>query len=89
MYGKVPPLCWLPRVSFCRFALEALYVVEVREYKAQVAIQGVDLAQLVSSNFGYDLGAYSTDVAILFAIGLVVRALAVLCMCVLHSEKKL
>ncbi len=73
MAGKVPPLCWLPAVSFARYALEALYVAEVAEFQQAVAVQGVDLTQLLRNNFGYDIAAYGKDVAILFGIGLVVR----------------
>ena len=29
MQSKVPPLCYLPSLSFMRFSLEALYVNEV------------------------------------------------------------
>lgn len=88
MQGKWIPLRWAPSISFLRYALEALYVGEVQEYAAAVQTQGVDLAQLVDSNFGYDINAYSKDIAIVFAYGVALRLVAIAVLHVMHSNKK-
>ena len=88
LYDKIPPLCWLPYISYNRYALEALYVGEIVEYQDIVELQGVDLAAQTYDTFGYRLDAYSQDVAIMFAFGVVFRLLAVLVMIVKDRDKK-
>jgi len=89
MRQKFIPLSIMPFLSFMRYALEALYVMEVRNYSAVVALQGLSLASIVEANFGYDLDAFPRNVAVIFACGLIVRGLALSCMLILHRDKKL
>ena len=61
---------------------------EIVEYQDIVELQGVDLAAQTYDTFGYRLDAYSQDVAIMFAFGVVFRLLAVLVMIVKDRDKK-
>lgn len=58
------------------------------EYKSIVELQGVDLAKSVYDTFGYELDAYSRDVAIMFLFGLVFRLLAIAAMALKDQDKK-
>jgi len=88
MYQKIPPLCWLPYISYVRYALEALYVGEVVNYQSIVELQGVDLANNVWDTFGYELDAYPRDVATVFAFGLAFRLITVAAMVLKDRDKK-
>lgn len=37
--GKMPPIRWMPYISFIRYALEAMYVGEIVEYKKIIQLQ--------------------------------------------------
>ena len=87
--AKAAPLRWLPALSYARYALEALYTAEVSPWRAAVALQGVDQAALVRDNFGFELDAWARDVAILFGIGFVLRAVALAALLLCDSAKKL
>jgi len=89
LYTKFIPLCWLPWVSYVRYALEALYVGEVINYEDIVELQGVNLAKHLRDTFGYDLYAYSRDVAALFGFGVFLRLVAMVLMIVLDRKKKM
>ena len=52
-------------------------------------MQGIDLAAQVSQNFGWDLGAGTRDIIIVFAFGIALRACALLAMVVMNRDKKL
>jgi len=64
-------------------------VGEVINYEEIVALQGVNLAEHLEDTFGYDLYAYSRDVAVLFFIGFFLRVLALVLMWALDRDKKL
>ena len=61
----------------------------MRFYEDVVAVQGVDLAAEVSQNFGWALDAGPTDIAIVFAFGVGLRACAVGAMLLMNRDKKL
>lgn len=88
MQQKFIPLRWFPWVSYMRYALEALYVGEVSAYSNVVSLQGLSLAEIVKTNFGYDLDAFPHDVLALFLFGLGIRIIALLLMTFLHQDKK-
>lgn len=48
----------------------------------------MDLAKSVYDTFGYELDAYSRDVAIMFLFGLVFRLLAIAAMALKDQDKK-
>lgn len=89
MEDKFFPLNVLPSVSYIRYALEAMYVGEVVEYKELVTLQGINLESHLEDTFGYDIGAYGRDVACIFLIGVVVRVMAVVIMWLKDKNKKL
>jgi len=88
LQAKWIPLRWMPDIVFMRYSLESIYVCEVAAYNEVVSLQGVSLEQLIHDNFGYDLGAFGRDVAIVFAIGTFLRLLAIVSMVVMHRDKK-
>ena len=87
--AKAPPLCWLPTLSYARYALEALYTAEVREYSEAVALEGVDQAEMVRENFGYNIDAFVGDVWVLFGIGVALRGIACFAMVACDGRKKM
>lgn len=89
LYTKMFPLNVLPYVSYTRYALEALYVGEVREYEQIDLLQGITLSKHLKETFGYDIDAYGRDVAILFGMGVVLRLVAFLVMWLKDRSKKL
>ena len=58
-------------------------------YEQIVELQGVDLAKHLEDTFGYDLYAYSRDVAVLFGIGFFLRLTALVLMWGLDRSKKM
>ncbi|RYY34218.1 hypothetical protein EON62_03490, partial [archaeon] len=88
MYDKFIPLRFMPYISYMRYALEAVYVMEVSNYEAVVSLQGIDLAQLVDNSFGYQLSSYHRNVAILFAFGVGLRIVAVVLMMLKDRDRK-
>lgn len=57
-------------------------------YESVVDVQGVNLANMVRDNFGYELGAFARDTAAVFAFGIGLRLIALACMLVFHRDKK-
>jgi len=64
-------------------------VGEVINYEDIVELQGVNLAKHLRDTFGYDLYAYSRDVAALFGFGVFLRLVAMVLMIVLDRKKKM
>jgi ABC-type multidrug transport system ATPase subunit len=89
LYTKVPPLCWLPWVSYVRYALEAQYTAEADQWKDLVTIQGVNMEQHVQDTFGFTLGAWPKDILIVLAFGLAFRILAAVTLWLKDRDKKL
>lgn len=88
LQAKFIPLCYLPSLSYIRYALEALYVMEVSPYEQIVALQGLDLSSIVSSTFGFDLASFGKNLGIVLAIGVIVRLLALVAMIAKDRHKK-
>eukprot|EP00004_Rigifila_ramosa_P017043 TRINITY_DN4105_c0_g1_i1.p1 TRINITY_DN4105_c0_g1~~TRINITY_DN4105_c0_g1_i1.p1 ORF type:complete len:1713 (+),score=349.96 TRINITY_DN4105_c0_g1_i1:412-5139(+) len=90
LLGKVPPLRWLPEISFLRYALEALYIGEVKQWK-QLAwdIQDLSLQDHLDSTYAYRLDSWEKNVGVLFAFGFALRIVAFLAMWLSNKNKKL
>ena len=88
MNNKFIPLRYLPNVSYMRWALEAAYVAEVNNYAEVVALQGLSLADMVNSNFGYLLTAFNRNIAIVFCIGILLRVGALVAMLLKDNDRK-
>ena len=73
------PLSTAPYVSYCRYALEAIFVAEIDKYTPAAAVFGFDLDAYASRAYGFKMGSYGVDVGILYALA------AILQLCVLLS----
>jgi ABC-type multidrug transport system ATPase subunit len=89
MRTKFIPLNYLPDISYMRYALEQQYVMEVKHYADVVLVQGLELANMVRSNFGFDLSSQWKDAGIVFAFGFALRIFAVIAMVLIDRDKKI
>lgn len=88
MASKFIPLRYAPYISFIRWALEAMYTMEVVKYEQVVALQGLDLATIVSDTFAYEMNSFGRNLAIVFAFGVGFRLLAMVAMMLKDGDKK-
>lgn len=88
MLSRFVPLCYMPSISFMRYALEAIYSIEVETYRNIVALQGLDLDAVVEDTLGFDITTFAQNLTILGTFGLVVRGLALVAMLLKDREKK-
>jgi hypothetical protein len=64
-------------------------VGEVEQYVGVASLQHVDMAAHIEDTFGYDINAYTADVLYIVLIGVVMRVVACVCLCVLDRKKKI
>lgn len=85
-----PPMNLLPKISFIRYGLEALYVVEVAEWN-DVAwkIEGISLASYVQETYGYELGAFGERVVVVLLYGVLMRLVSLVLLIACDKNKKL
>jgi hypothetical protein len=88
MREKPFPLNFLPTLSYMRYALEALYTMEVANFYSVVGLQGLDLETIVRDNYGYDLWGTSMNCSFLYLIGFLLRVAAGVAMYASDSKKK-
>ena len=88
MKTKMFPLYWLPDIAFERYGVEALYVAEVDTYRHIITLQGLDLDNLVTENYAYDMTSFSRDLGIIFAFGVGLRLAALWLLLIVNADKK-
>ena len=88
LLAKFAPLCWLPHISFMRYALEAFYVSEASQWQEIASLMDLSLPDFIKDTYGYQMNAFTKDILIMFLIGFVVRVMAFLALLLLHRDKK-
>jgi hypothetical protein len=90
MESKIVPLCWLPHVSFIRYGLEAMYIMEIKNWEeVGWGIQSLSLETFLNDVYNYSLHTTPRNLAVLYGFGVALRVVAAVAMHIMDKNKKL
>jgi hypothetical protein len=83
------PLCYVPYISYLRYALEAFYVGEAKEWRTVDSLMHLDIDKFVAETYGLNMGARMTDIGMVLAFGVAFRAAACVALLLKDRAKKI